>query len=117
MRPHVARASGGYTLLVREEDEEGAAPAQPHSSRVYDDFVVPEGEWTIVAVFSNNRMNFTGVTKANWEIRKNMAPGKAGRKAAFRWTISEYVWTPGRCCLNVAPSSTPLAINRAYARP
>jgi hypothetical protein len=51
-------------------------------SRVYDDFVVPEGGWTVVSVFSQNRMNFSPVTKASWEIRRDMAPGKGGKKVA-----------------------------------
>jgi hypothetical protein len=51
-------------------------------SRVYDDFVVPAGGWTVVGVFSINRMDFEGVNKAAWEIRKDMLPGKGGKKVA-----------------------------------
>jgi hypothetical protein len=70
-------------------DWQSGLPGQPNwfisgsdLSRVFDDFVVPAGGWTVVAVFSNNRMNFSGVTKASWEIRTQMAPGKGGRKVA-----------------------------------
>jgi hypothetical protein len=52
-------------------------------ARVYDDFVVPEGGWTVLAVFSNIRMERSAVTWASWEIRKAMEPGKGGKKVAF----------------------------------
>jgi hypothetical protein len=51
-------------------------------SRVYDDFLVPASGWTVVGVFSMNRMDFEGITKAAWEIRKDMSPGKGGKKVA-----------------------------------
>jgi hypothetical protein len=51
-------------------------------SRVYDDFIVPAGGWTVLGVFSNNRMESARVTKAAWEIRRDMAPGKGGKKVA-----------------------------------
>ena len=51
-------------------------------ARVYDDFVVPEGGWTVTAVFSNNRMDFSGVTYAAWEIRSGMSAGRMGRRVA-----------------------------------
>lgn len=51
-------------------------------SRVYEDFVVPPGGWNVVGVFSINRMDFDGISKAAWEIRKNMSPGKGGKKVA-----------------------------------
>jgi hypothetical protein len=52
------------------------------SLRVYEEFVVPEGGWTVAAVFSNNRMDFTGVTRAAWEIRSGMDRGHDGKKVA-----------------------------------
>jgi hypothetical protein len=51
-------------------------------SRVYDDFVVPASGWTVVAVYSDNHMNFDNVSKAAWEIRKDMAPGDDGKGVA-----------------------------------
>jgi hypothetical protein len=51
-------------------------------ARVYDDFVVPAGGWTVVGVFSNSRMDFANVTTASWEIRRGMSPGKGGTLAA-----------------------------------
>jgi hypothetical protein len=97
-------------------------------ARVYDDFVVPEGGWTVVAVFSGNSMNISGVTKAAWEIRKDMAPGNGGRivgagtsratqtripagppsrdgLAAYRIQVSgiRVVLAPGRYWVSVAP--------------
>ena len=70
-------------------DWQPGLPGQPNwffkqgeFSRVYDDFVVPAGGWTVVGVFSNNHMDFSGVTTAAWEIRRGMAPGKGGNKVA-----------------------------------
>ncbi|HUI56880.1 MAG TPA: hypothetical protein VLY04_18020 [Bryobacteraceae bacterium] len=52
-------------------------------ARVYDDFVVPDGGWTVVGVFSNNVLyHFPDVTQASWEIRRAMAYGKAGKLVA-----------------------------------
>ena len=50
--------------------------------RVYDDFVVPQGGWTVVGVFSDNQMDFNGVTEASWEIRSGMLPGVGGNLIA-----------------------------------
>jgi hypothetical protein len=48
-------------------------------ARVYDDFVVPDGGWTVVGVFSNNRFyGASPVKQASWEIRTGMAPGFGG---------------------------------------
>jgi hypothetical protein len=52
-------------------------------ARVYDDFNVPDGGWTVVSVFSNNGLyEFPPVRQASWEIRSEMAPGKGGRLIA-----------------------------------
>src|SRR5258708_21827992 len=52
-------------------------------ARVYDDFVVPDGGWTVVGAFSNNVMyNFPDVTEASWAIRGKMASGKGGKLIA-----------------------------------
>jgi len=68
-------------------DWQSGIPGQPnwylssaHCSRVYEDFVVPAGGWTVVGVFSNNRMDFLGVSKAAWEIRRDMAPEKEAKR-------------------------------------
>ena len=47
-------------------------------SNVYDDFVVPVGGWTVVGVFSNDLIDFTGVTQAYWEIRSGVSAGNGG---------------------------------------
>jgi hypothetical protein len=64
-------------------------------ARVYDDFSVPAGGWTIAAVFSNNRMDFDGVTKASWEIRKGMAPHSAGHLVASGLSPASQTMIPG----------------------
>src|SRR5260370_30374741 len=53
-------------------------------SRVYDEFQVPEGGWTVIGVFSDNGLyRFPEVGGASWEIRRGMAPGRGGRVVAW----------------------------------
>jgi hypothetical protein len=68
-------------------------------ARVYDDFVVPSGGWTVTGVFStNNFYNFPAVAKASWEIRRGMANGKSGRLVAggLAAAVEKTVGTAGR---------------------
>jgi hypothetical protein len=51
-------------------------------ARTYDNFVVPDGGWTVTGVFSNNTMAGTGVTQASWEIRSGVAAGQGGTVVA-----------------------------------
>ena len=52
-------------------------------SRVYDDFVVPEGGWTVVGAFCNNAVfEFPRVKRAVWDIRRDMSRGKGGKVVA-----------------------------------
>ncbi len=51
--------------------------------RIYDDFVVPDGGWTIVGVFAYSDMTSTGVTQASWEIRSGVSAGKSGTVVVF----------------------------------
>jgi len=64
-------------------------------SRVYDDFVVPDGGWTVVGVFSINRMDFEGVGRAAWEIRTAMTPGSGGKKIASGVSPAAQTRVPG----------------------
>jgi len=64
-------------------------------SRAYDDFVVPEGGWTVVAVFSDNRMDFAGVTEASWEIRSGMWAGNGGKLVASGVSPATQTAIPG----------------------
>ena len=62
-------------------------------ARVYDDFYVPEGGWTVVSVFSNNGMyEFPHVHQASWEIRSGMGAGRGGKLTASG--VSAAVETP-----------------------
>jgi hypothetical protein len=63
--------------------------------RVYDDIVVPEGGWTVTSVFSNNRMDFTGVTRASWEIRSFMSAGEGGTLVASGLSPATQTVIPG----------------------
>jgi hypothetical protein len=57
--------------------------APDNYARVYDQFQVPDGGWTIVAVFSDNALvEFPSVTEASWEIRRGMVPGSGGEVVA-----------------------------------
>jgi hypothetical protein len=91
-------------------------------ARTYDDFVVPDGGWTVAGVFSSNTFyNAPAVTQGAWEIRSGMAPGQAGILMAsgigtatvtFNAALDTYKvevdglsvpLAPGRYWLNVAP--------------
>jgi len=48
-------------------------------TRVYDEFVVPSGGWTVTGVFSNNLLyNAPPTTQASWEIRSGLAANDGG---------------------------------------
>ena len=52
-------------------------------ARVYDQFQVPAGGWTVVSVFSNNYISDAQATATlSWEIRRGMAPGNGGELVA-----------------------------------
>jgi len=52
-------------------------------ARVYDEFEVPAGGWTVVGVFSDNGLyGFPPVTHAAWEIRRGMRPRHGGKIVA-----------------------------------
>lgn len=72
-------------------------------ARVYDDFIVPEGGWTVVAVFSNSRMNTSGVTRASWEIRSGMSPGNGGKLVASGLSSATQTFIPGNGPFPVDP--------------
>ena len=52
-------------------------------NRIYDNFVVPDGGWTVVAVFSNDDItNAAVVSQASWEIRSGVSAGHPGTLVA-----------------------------------
>jgi hypothetical protein len=52
-------------------------------ARIYDQFQVPSGGWTIVSVFSNNYISdAANVASVSWEIRRGMTPGNGGELVA-----------------------------------
>jgi len=52
-------------------------------ARVYDQFQVPDGGWTVVAVFSDNNISDAAIIgTVSWEIRRKMAPGNGGELVA-----------------------------------
>jgi len=53
--------------------------------RVYDQFQVPAGGWTVLSVFSDNALYDSPtpvITHVSWEIRRGMAPGNPGEIVA-----------------------------------
>ena len=50
--------------------------------RTYDDFVVPDGGWTVVGVFAHNSLTSAGITQASWEIRSRVSAGNPGTLVA-----------------------------------
>ena len=57
--------------------------ASDNFSRVYDEFEVPAGGWTIIGVFSDNGLyQFPEVIRASWEIRSGMKPRHGGKLVA-----------------------------------
>lgn len=94
--PRQLRSAG--TTVIGSRDS-GASPTfsfkEGEFSRVYDDFVVPGGGWTVRGVFSDNRMDLSGATQAAWEIRRHMAPGKGGKKVASGLNRATQVPIPG----------------------
>ena len=63
-------ANGGGT--VNEQTTNGG------SFNIYDDFNVTGAGWIVDRVWSNNSMQFTGVTQAAWSIRSGMSVGNGG---------------------------------------
>jgi hypothetical protein len=51
-------------------------------SRVYDDFVVPDGGWSVTGVFAHSRLSSSAVTQASWEIRSGVSAGHGGTVVA-----------------------------------
>ena len=95
--------------------------------RIYDDFVVPGGGWTVTGVFSHNDMTFSGLSAAAWEIRSGISAGNGGTVIAsglspatqtlvLTYPDGEQIYrvevdglrvqlAPGRYWLNVSPAA------------
>jgi hypothetical protein len=86
-------------------------------SRIYDNFTVPAGGWTLAGLFSINSMSVTGVTEAVWEIRSGVSAGNGGtatQQLTETWpdgsniyriqtNIPGTVLAPGTYWVNVSP--------------
>jgi len=58
-------------------------------ARVYDQFQVPAGGWTVTGVFVNSMIGgFPGVAQVSWEIRRGMAPGQGGELVAGGMSVA-----------------------------
>jgi hypothetical protein len=92
----------GTTVGWYNGDWQSGVPGPPNwyhfeqdFQRVYDDFVVPRGGWTVVGAFSDNHMDFNGVTEASWEIRSGMLPGVGGKPIASGMSPATQTVIPG----------------------
>ncbi len=116
----------------------GAAPVP--DALVYDNFnVTGNSAWTVTGAFSNDFMNYVGVTQAYWEIRTGVSDGDGGTLIASGTSsatqvdlgnsffgLEEYaisvsglhvMLAPGEYWLTVAPVSPPVAdgdVNYSY---
>src|SRR5271157_3862779 len=66
-------------------------------TRVYDEFLVPSGGWTVAGVFSNNQFynNAPPITQAAWEIRSGVSSGNGGTVIASGVSPAAQVYNPG----------------------
>lgn len=62
-------------------------------ANVYDDFIVGGTGWTVNSLWSNNLMNFAGVTQALWEIRSGVSNGNGGTVIASGTTSASQTAT------------------------
>jgi hypothetical protein len=80
---HRVHGQGGTTLWYNGDlDQRNGLANETNSivsdAKVYDDFIVPDGQtWTVSTVFSNNSMGFI-MTGATWEIRQGVSAGNGG---------------------------------------
>ena len=72
--------NGDFDYLSGKANEINTAVT---NASTYDDFTIPEGQiWNIDTIWSNNLMNFTGVTQSAWSIRKDVSAGNGGTVVA-----------------------------------
>jgi hypothetical protein len=68
--------NGDFNFVTGWANEENTNVSDAY---IYDDFAVSAGEvWNIDSIWSNNLMNFTGVTQATWSIRTGVSEGNGG---------------------------------------
>jgi hypothetical protein len=80
----------GWAIGWYNGDWQSGIPSAPNwllapdnFARVYDQFQVPAGGWTVVSVFSNDYISdAAAIATVSWEIRRGMAPGNGGELVA-----------------------------------
>ena len=84
-----ARSEGGGVLWYNGDpdgnsaDANGVGVSPVPDSLVYDNFQIAAGyRWTVDGAFSIDLMDYSGVTQAQWEIRKNVSAGDGGMLVA-----------------------------------
>jgi hypothetical protein len=82
--------NGDYNVVNALANEENTALGDGQYARVYDDFNVTGGGWTITSVFSHNLENTT-VIGATWEIRQGISEGNGGTLIASGITMTPVV--------------------------
>src|SRR5437867_7983188 len=66
--------NGDFNGVNGLANEDNTSERRAEYDRVYDDFNVTGGGWTVTSVFSDNLEN-TNVTGATWEIRQGISEG------------------------------------------
>jgi len=119
-----AQSQSSATLAWYNGDRQFAIPgysnwyvSSTQDARIYDDFVVPDGGWTVSAVFSNNTLpNSPQVTQASWEIRTGVAEGMPGALVASGVNPTTPVFDPGSSTYRIQVNglSVPLGPGRYW---
>src|SRR5205809_3442620 len=87
--------NGDFNGVNGLANEENTSLGDGQYPRVYDDFNVPSGGWTLTSVFSDNLEN-TVVSGATWEIRQGISEGNGGTLIASGMTMTPVVTPTGR---------------------
>src|SRR5205814_9755995 len=91
--------NGDFNGVNGLANEDNTSLGSGEYARVYDDFNVTGGGWTVTSVFSDNLEN-TNVTGATWEIRQGISEGNGGTLIASGMTMTPVVTPTGRCSIN-----------------
>jgi hypothetical protein len=71
-------------------------------SIILSNFVVPGGGWNVTGLFTNNAMDYTGVTSASWVILSGVSSGNPGTLIASGFSVPATQTTTGRTVQGLA---------------
>jgi hypothetical protein len=116
-----AWAQSGTAIGWYNGDWKSGIPSHPNwylsadeFARVYDQFQVPEGGWTVVAVFGHNVGEGANIGSVSWEIRRGMTSGVPGEVVASG--ISPAVQSPDASITSppYIPDALPLLVKMHF---